>query len=65
MTCLRILFGWRLLGFSLPAWSRPTIECTEMAEEDRSVFDIDVAFPLVGRVVHYRGRLTPTSVECP
>lgn len=59
------LSGWRLLGIPLPTWSRPTIECTELAEEDRFVFDIDVAFPLVGHVVHYRGRLTPTSLECP
>jgi hypothetical protein len=39
-----MLSGRSLFGISLPAWSRPTIECTEMAEEERFVFDIDVAF---------------------
>ncbi|MGE4279276.1 MAG: DUF4166 domain-containing protein [Magnetospirillum sp.] len=51
------LSGWRLLGIPLPPWSRPAIECTETAEGDRFVFDIDVTFPLVGHVVHYRGWL--------
>lgn len=51
------LVGWRLLGVPLPAWSRPTIECSESGDGNRFVFDIDVAFPLVGPVVHYRGWL--------
>lgn len=51
------LAGWRLLGVPLPALSRPSIECTETADGDRFVFDIDVTFPLVGHVVHYRGWL--------
>lgn len=55
------LVGWRLLGFPLPDISRPTIECTETAEDDRFVFDIDVAFPLIGHVVHYRGHLKPMT----
>jgi hypothetical protein len=53
------LAGWHLLGIPLPAWSRPTILCRETGEADRFVFDIDVAFPLVGHVVHYRGWLVP------
>lgn len=54
------LAGWRLLGIPLPARSRPRIECTETADGERFVFDIDVAFPLVGHVVHYRGWLSPS-----
>jgi|AGTN01.3.fsa_nt_gi hypothetical protein len=58
------LSGWRLLGIPLPTWSRPAIECTEMAEGNRFVFDIDVAFPLMGHVVHYRGWLAEsTSIQ--
>jgi hypothetical protein len=53
------LVSWRLLGVSLPAISRPTIECTETAEGETFVFDIDVAFPVIGHVVHYRGWLAP------
>ncbi|MBI5260543.1 MAG: DUF4166 domain-containing protein [Bradyrhizobium sp.] len=55
------LAGWRLLGLPLPGWSRPTIECSETGDAERFVFDIHVAFPLVGHVVHYRGWLVPTE----
>lgn len=51
------LAGWRLLGITLPAWSRPVIDCGESGDGDRFVFDIDVRFPAVGRVVRYRGWL--------
>lgn len=53
------LADWTFLGVKLPSWSRPVIECTETGEGDSFVFDIDVAFPLVGPVVHYRGWLMP------
>ncbi len=57
------LTGWRFLGVPLPAWSRPTIECRESSDAGRLLFDIDVAFPLVGQVVHYRGWLSPTDAS--
>lgn len=57
------LVGWRLLGVPLPAISQPTIECTETAEGDNFVFDIDVAFPLIGHVVHYRGWLAAQALN--
>jgi hypothetical protein len=49
---------WRLLGLPLPRWTAPTIECLESGDGERFVFDIDVAFPVAGHVVHYRGWLT-------
>lgn len=49
---------WGILGLPLPRWSAPSINCLEYADGDRFVFDIDVAFPLVGHVMHYRGWLT-------
>lgn len=52
------LAGWKLLGCPLPAITRPTIECSETADGDRFRFDIDVSFPLIGYVVHYRGWLS-------
>lgn len=54
--------AWRLLGIPLPGWTVPTINCFESADGERYCFDIDVAFPLIGRVIHYRGWLeeTPT-----
>lgn len=53
------LAEWKFLGLPLPSCSRPVIECMETAEGDSFVFDIDVAFPLVGPVVHYLGWLMP------
>jgi hypothetical protein len=55
------LARWRLLGVPLPGWSLPRIECVESGEGNRFVFDIDVAFPIVGHVVHYRGWIERTG----
>ena len=51
------LTGWDLLGLALPAASVPRIACLESADGDRFHFDIDVAFPLIGPVIHYSGWL--------
>ena len=53
------LVRWRLLKIPLPAWTLPTIECMESGEQQRFYFDIDVVFPIVGPVIHYRGFLDP------
>lgn len=50
---------WRLLGIPLPHWTLPTIDCFESGDGERFVFDIDVVFPLIGPVIHYRGWLLP------
>jgi len=52
------LVRWRFLLIPLPSWTRPDIECSETGETDRFNFDIDVIFPLVGHVLHYRGWLS-------
>src|SRR5205085_10371187 len=54
------LIAWRLLGIPLPRWTVPAINCFESAEGDRYRFEIDVVFPLIGRVIRYRGWLTAT-----
>jgi hypothetical protein len=41
----------------LPAWTTPRIACLESVDGERFLFDIDVAFPLIGHVIHYRGWL--------
>lgn len=51
------LVGWRLLWLPLPRWLMPPTVCFESGEGDRFVFDIDVKFPLIGQLVHYRGWL--------
>jgi hypothetical protein len=49
------LIRWRLLGVALPRWTAPSIECVESGDGARFVFDIDVSFPIIGHVTHYRG----------
>ncbi len=49
------LVRWRFLALPLPRWTAPSIECVESADGARFVFDIDVSFPIIGPVTHYRG----------
>jgi Domain of unknown function (DUF4166) len=51
------LVGWRLGPLPLPRWLMPPTVCFERADGDRFVFDIDVKFPLIGQLIHYRGWL--------
>jgi hypothetical protein len=55
--------GWRCLRISLPRWSVPKIECIESAGGDRYTFDIDVTFPVIGWLMHYRGWLLPQDAK--
>ncbi|WP_374406729.1 SDR family oxidoreductase [Pelagerythrobacter sp.] len=52
-----VLRGWSAFRIPLPRFLAPRIVATERAEGDDFVFDVAVALPLVGPVVHYRGRL--------
>jgi len=56
-----LLVGWRLLGIPLPRWTLPIVNCFESADGERFRFDIDVRFPIVGPVIHYRGWLIPVE----
>jgi len=56
-----LLVKWRLLGIPLPRWTLPTVNCFESGDGERFVFDIDVVFPLIGPVIHYRGWLVPQA----
>jgi hypothetical protein len=51
------LVAWRLLWLPLPRWLMPPTVCRESGDGDRFLFDIDVKFPLIGQLVHYRGWL--------
>lgn len=57
------LVAWRLLWLPLPRALMPPTVCFESAEGDRFVFDIDVRFPIVGQLVHYRGWLVQLHRE--
>jgi hypothetical protein len=59
------LIGWRLLRIPLPRWSVPEIDCVESADADRYTFDIDVTFPVIGWLMHYRGWLLPEDIKPP
>ena len=51
------LVAWRLLCVPLPRRLLPPTICLESGDGDRFVFDIDVKFPLIGQLIHYRGWL--------
>jgi hypothetical protein len=59
------LVGWRLLRIPLPRWTLPRIDCVESSDGDRYTFDIDVKFPLIGWLMHYRGWLLPQDIKLP
>ncbi len=50
--------GWRLGPLPLPTFLAPTSTAFETVDDaGRFNFDVDIALPLVGRIVHYRGWL--------
>ena len=51
------LVAWRLGPLPLPRWLMPPTICFESGDGDRFVFDIDVKFPIIGQLIHYRGWL--------
>ena len=51
------LVAWWLLWLRLPRAVMPPTVCFESGDGDRFVFDIDVKFPLIGQLIHYRGWL--------
>jgi hypothetical protein len=51
------LVAWRLLFLPLPRWTLPRTICFESGDDDRFTFDIDVRFPLIEQLIHYRGWL--------
>lgn len=53
--------GWRLLGMPLPSFLLPTGSTFEGETQGRFSFDVDISFPLVGRIVAYRGVLDPVT----
>jgi NAD(P)-dependent dehydrogenase (short-subunit alcohol dehydrogenase family) len=52
---------WSAFGVRLPLFLAPRITASEHAEGDDFQFDVAVAVPLAGPVVHYSGRLRRTA----
>lgn len=56
------LRGWSCLGIGLPLGLAPRSDAREREDEHgRFAFDVPIALPLVGTVVHYRGWLEPNG----
>jgi hypothetical protein len=51
--------GWSFCGVRLPLFLAPRSTAYEWAEDDRFHFDVSIALPLIGAIVHYRGWLQP------
>lgn len=56
-----MMVGWSAFGISLPLFLAPKTVATETAEDGVFVFDVAIALPLIGDIVHYRGSLKPCS----
>lgn len=54
-----IMRRWSLFGIPLPLAFAPRSLAREWEEDGAFQFDVPIALPLVGRVVHYRGVLRP------
>jgi Domain of unknown function (DUF4166) len=57
--------GWRFLGLPLPAILRPRGHSYEREENGRFLFQAEIAHPLTGLIVRYRGTLTPRAAAAP
>jgi Domain of unknown function (DUF4166)/Saccharopine dehydrogenase NADP binding domain len=57
--------GWRFLGLPLPAILRPRGHSYEREEDGRFLFQAEIAHPLTGLIVRYRGSLTPRAAAAP
>jgi hypothetical protein len=56
--------GARLLGFPLPGFLCPRSHASETVGEDGQFhFDVPIALPLIGTIVHYNGSLNPIEMS--
>lgn len=52
-----VMRRWSVFGIPMPLFLAPKSEAREWAEDEYFCFDVPIALPLIGKVVHYRGRL--------
>ncbi|HEX7742682.1 MAG TPA: DUF4166 domain-containing protein, partial [Sphingobium sp.] len=57
-----IMRRWWIGPLPLPSWLAPRSTAREWAQDGRFHFDVPIALPLIGRLVHYRGWLEPTEI---
>ena len=54
-----IVRRWSVFGIALPLWLAPRGDAYEYAEDGRFHFHVEIAHPLTGLIVGYRGWLVP------
>lgn len=54
---------WTFLGLPLPRRWAPSGDVYETVDNGRFRFHVDIAHPLLGRIVRYRGWLVPTAAD--
>ncbi|MCJ8052699.1 DUF4166 domain-containing protein [Shinella curvata] len=52
-----VMRGWSVLGIPMPLRLAPKSEAREWAEGEEFCFDVPIALPGIGTVVHYSGHL--------
>jgi hypothetical protein len=60
-----ILRRWRFLGVPLPRWLAPICDAYECVDAGRFRFNVRIAHPLTGLIVHYQGWLVPQDSPQP
>ena len=58
-----VMVKWTVVGIPLPLSLAPQSRASEMADQDVFIFDVSIALPLVGPLVHYKGRLNLLSTK--
>ncbi|MNW10811.1 hypothetical protein D3C71_2081110 [compost metagenome] len=53
-----VMRKWSIFGVRMPLILAPRSEVREWAESDDFCFDVPIALPLIGDVIHYKGRLS-------
>jgi len=48
---------WSVFGLPMPMALAPRSDAREWSEDEDFCFDVPIALPLIGQIVHYRGRL--------
>lgn len=55
------MFGWKFWFVPLPLFLAPKSLASEWDEDGRFHFDVPIALPVIGLMVHYRGWLEPSD----
>jgi hypothetical protein len=51
------MLGWTAFGIAMPKWLGPLSDAREWEDDGDFCFEVAIDLPLIGRVVHYQGRL--------